>query len=194
MEENNNYELEFGMYYLDLTSFKQKQSHIIQGCIGGGRLNEYMRFNSYAIMSFDSNDHKHRYPKVQLIDKFNRSKCNCMMYDLSYNSKNNGMYDKCFIFQTSGKTTTYFGIYFYNSETKKCNTIFLIESLYDNLCIKLMQSLDTMLASHIYAHYSEKYDCIRERNGKKINDCPGLNDYNEMMNKYKERLQIETKW
>jgi len=192
--EETNFELEFGMYYLDLANFKQKQAYIIQGSIGGGRLNEYMRFNSYCIMSFDEDDHKHRYPKIQLIDKFNRSKCNCMMFDLSYNHKNNGIFDKCFIFQTAGKLNGYYGFAFYNAETHKISTKFLIESAYDNLCIKLMQTFDTMLASHIYAHYSEKSDCVKGRNGKKLIDCPRITEYNKMMEAYNERLKIQTVW
>jgi len=194
MEENNIYELEFGMYYLDFANFKQKQAYIIQGSIGGGRLNELMRFESYGIMSFDESDTKHRYPKVQIIDKFNRTKCNCMVFKLSYNHMNNGIFDKCFIFQTTGKSNNYFGFLFYNTETHKMSTKFLIESAYDNLCIKLTQTFDTMLASHIYAHYSEKSDCVKGRNGKKLIDCPGIKEYNEMMESYKERLKIQTVW
>lgn len=193
MEQEIIYNLEFTHLYLDVVNFKQKQVSLLQGCISGGRLNDFMRFESYGYMSFDENDHKHQFPIVQLMDKFNRLKCNCLIYKLSRNSHNNGNFDKCFIYQTWGKNNNY-GFVFYNSKTHEMSNRCLLENAYDSLCIKLTQSFNTMLLNRIYNFYGKKYDCIKERNGNKLCDCSGIKDYETMIKSHEEHLNIPIIW
>ena len=194
MEQEIIYNLEFTHLYLDIVNFKQKQVSLLQGCIFGGSLNDFMRFESYGYISFDDNDHKHQFPNVQLMDRFTRLKCNCLIYKLSHNSHNNGIFDKCFIYQTWGKNNNYYGFLFYNSKTHEMSNRCLLDDAYDSLCIKLTQSFNTMASSTIYNFYGKKYDCIKERNGNKQYNCPGVKDYDEMMKSYEERLKIPITW
>ena len=82
------YNLESNLYYLDISNIKQKHYYTITNIIGQSRLGQYMKLNSVGHMYFEEDDNKHHFPKVELLDQFNRNKVNCIIFDLPYNEKN----------------------------------------------------------------------------------------------------------
>ena len=85
-----NYEITLDFYYQTFDSFKQKSCLILQKLFAGGRMIDYAKFHGYGIIT--TNGHKADKIVIEEIDKFTRSKTNCIIYDLTYNKYNPGIY------------------------------------------------------------------------------------------------------
>ena len=189
------YKFEFERYFLDTDNFKHKQVYNILGIISGGRLREYMRFFGYGNISYDPEDKEHRYPTVTELDKFNRLKTNCLIFDLSYNPLNNGKYDRCFIYNTIGHQIGGYGFVLYNTKTGKLSHKYFIEYTYDGLCQALTKSFDSLIRDELWInYYGKKYDAMKRRNGLDVKDCPTLSDYERCKNNHYARFDINTYW
>ena len=77
-----NYEITLDFYYQTFDSFKQKSCLILQKLFAGGRMIDYAKFHGYGIIT--TNGHKADKIVIEEIDKFTRSKTNCIIYDLTY--------------------------------------------------------------------------------------------------------------
>lgn len=174
------YNLEFNMFYLNADNFKEKNARILVATIANARLNDFMKFSCFAHIDFDESDKKHQFPHVTEFEKYNRTKTNCIVYDLTDNANNQRYYDKCFIYRTNSPHFSTYGFVFYNSETGKCNHIYNIEEEYDVICVKLMQSFLTMFNKPLFDFYAKKYDCTKGRNGLTVQDTPGIVEYEKM--------------
>ena len=148
------YDLEFSIDRIACDNFKAKQVSALQTIIAGGRLMWDMEFSSFANISFDKEDIKHRFPKVTEQDAFNRVRTNCLVYNLHKTQINPGKYDKCFIYQTNGvKTNGFMGFVFYNSETGKCRHKFYVNRNEGDLCIALSYTFNIMRFQKRYLPY-----------------------------------------
>jgi len=189
------YKFEFERWFFDTDNFKQKQVENILGIINGGRLHEYMRFFSYGNISFEPEDKGHRYPTITELDKFNRLKSNCLIFDLSYNTFNNGKYDKCFIYNTVGHQIGNYGFVFYNTKTGELSHKYFIEYTFDGLCQALTKSFHSLIRDELWInYYGKKYDSTKKRKGLTVKDCPSLYNYKQCKSKYNERFEIESYW
>lgn len=178
------YKLEFGKYYIDTNNFKQRNAEILVSMIGMSRLQEFMQFAGYAHIEFDESDVKHRYPIVTELEKFSRSKTNCIIYDLSDNSFNHKKFDKCFIYRSNNHKEPMFGFVMLNTETGRINHVYDIDELPDCLCQRFSQVFYTLYNDDMYNHYATKYDAVKERNGLTKIDVPSGKDFEEINEVY----------
>lgn len=184
------YNLEFSMYYINTDNFKQKTAEILISVISNSRLFEQMQFSSYAHIEFEKDDKVHRFAKVIEFDKFNRSKTNCLIFDLKRTSFNNGEYDKCFVYRSNNYKESTYGFCFLNTETGKNNHIFNIDETPDELCHKITQTLHTLYNKPIYDYYAKQYDAVKGRNGLSAKDVPVVTDYNKLMEDMEKRYKL----
>ena len=182
------YNFEFWRWNFPCDNFKKRQALIIINTIGGSRLCMDMAFESYGHIAFSPEDTCNRYPEITYLEDFNRVKANCLIYNLKNTAKNQGKYDKCFIYHSAGTNGGNYGYVFYNTETGKMVHKYFIEHEYDALCVKLNESFNIMFKEPIYSFYSNKYDSIK---GKTTNKNIGLIDeenfwiqYNKNINNY----------
>lgn len=185
---NSDYKLEFILCYLNADNFKEKSARNLMNVIGGSRMMNFMTFDSFGHIDFAEDDSTHSHPLVSKLDKFSRSKTNCLIYDLKENIYNRAEYDKCFIYRSNGYREPSFGFVFLNTETNKCKHIFNIDELPDALCIKFMQVFNRMLESPIYDIYIKKWDALKGRKGLTREQIPSETEYQEVVKKFKESL------
>lgn len=163
------YNFEFKRWDFPCDNFKQKQALIIINTISGGRLMNDMVFDGYGHIEFNEEDVKHRYPIISYLDSYNRNKTNCLIYNLKNTQRNQGYYDKCFIYHSAGKQEGNYGYVFYNSETGDVSHKYFIEHEYDVLCVKLTESFNTLFKRPIFDFYATKHDNI-----KNLKNNPGV--------------------
>jgi len=155
------YKFEFQRWNFPCDNFKQKQALIIINTIAGGRLSNDMTFSGYGHIEFEETDTKNRYPIVSYLDAYNRNKTNCLIYDLKDTHKNQGYYDKCFIYHTVGRQEGNYGYVLYNSETGNLLHKYFIEHEYDTLCIKLTESFNLLYKLPKIKYYNENHNKIK---------------------------------
>lgn len=187
MEEK--YDLLLNYFYFDISKIKEAQIHRVKNIIVGSRIGENILFNSYGKAYFDSEDHKHTHMYVEPIKEYDKSKVNCLIYDVKTNCQNEGYFDKLFIYLNQIKEQ-YFGYVFYNSETNHSCQKILIDPQEDYLVTNLVKDFLTMFKIDVFKHFSEKYDAIKKY--KHDNPCkiPGIEDYENMMARHKEKQKI----
>ena len=112
------YNFEFWRWNFPCDNFKKRQALIIINTIGGSRLCMDMAFESYGHIAFSPEDTCNRYPEITYLEDFNRVKANCLIYNLKNTAKNQGKYDKCFIYHSAGTNGGNYGYVFYNTDTK----------------------------------------------------------------------------
>ncbi len=193
IEQLSTYNVEMQLYYLDINSFKEKQTYMIINTIGACRIGNYMSFKCYANLKFDEEDTKHKSPIITELSGFTRGKTNCLVYDLNYNTYNNGQYDKLFIFMTTSKKELYYSYIFYNTKTGKCFHKFLIPDLIDELVISINNYLyDLLNTVYINFYLKKNKDLDLFKKGLKSNDklYGNLLDYKEMLQEYQDRINI----
>lgn len=182
------YKFEFQQYNFSCDNFKQKQALIIINTIAGSRLNNDMIFSGYGHIEFEETDTKNRYPIVSYIDVYNRNKANCLIYDLKNTKKNQGYYDKCFIYHTIGSKEGNYGYVLYNSKTGDLSHKYFIDHEYDTLCIKLTESFNLLYKLPIIKYYIDIHNKIKNlKNNQEVkfmseaefNKC-----WEEQLNKY----------
>lgn len=185
----NEYNLEFNYNYIDTDNFKQKSANILVSTIAGSRLNDYMKFSAWAHIDFNDEDKLHKYPHITELDKFSRSKTNCIIYDLVSNPYNNdNIYDKCFIYRSNNSKDSTYGFIMYNTITGKSSHIFYIIEIYDALCVRLIQFFNTLSKKHLFDYYNHRFYCCNNQYGLTLNDCPSLIDYNNIIDNYNKKI------
>lgn len=178
------YKLKFIMCYLTTDNFREKSARLLMETFTQSRMNNFMKFDSFARIDFAEDDRKHERPMVTKFDKFNRSRTNCLIYDLVENIYNRNEYDKCFIYRSNGYRDSSYGCVFLNTKTGRTKHVFGIEELPDAICVKLMQIFNSMLNGPIIDFYSRKWDAIKNRNGLSQIDTPPETEYRKMIAKY----------
>lgn len=154
--EETNFKLSFAWKHIIPNNFKQSNAAMINGMIAGGRMGEYYVFSSYALMYFDDDDKNNLHPIVELQDKFNRTKTNCMVYDMPINEANRGYYDKMFLYHSNGTSIGNYGLVLYNTETKRCVHISFIDDAMDSLLQTMARLVNTIRDYPIYEIYRRK--------------------------------------
>jgi len=180
------YKFEFKRWNFPCDNFKQKQALIIINTIAGGRLNNDMTFDGYGHIEFDENDTKNRYPIINHLDGYNRNKTNCLIYDLKDTQKNQGYYDKCFIYHSAGRQEGNYGFVLYNTETGDVSHKYFIEHEYDTLCVKLTESFNILYKLPMFRYYSDKHDKI-----KNLKKNPSVNFISEAEFNEKWKAQVD---
>lgn len=146
--------LKFWHQYINCNNFKSKQVTPLRKTIEASRLSVNLKFRSYGNISFESDDVKHKYPIVNELEDFHRTKTNCIIYDIV---DNNGMFDKLFLYQTfnSKGNLSFFGYVMLNEKTNKMWHKYFIEAEDDALCRDLNKSfwLLTDKAKKLYGEY-----------------------------------------
>lgn len=183
----NNYRFEFLRYNFNVDKFNKKQAFILTKLITNSRLNKEVKFNSYGIITFDENDKQNKYPNIELVGEIYNKKVNCLVFDLCESMNNNNVYNKLFIYQTTGPNIGNYGYLLYNDETQKYTHKFFIEYEYDSLMKSLNQSLNLLGKLDIYKFYEEKYDAIKNNKPPVINDITNFG-YQKMINNKQNRI------
>lgn len=180
------YNLEFSVYYINTDNFKQKNAEILISTFANSRIHEHLSFAGYANIEFSDDDRKHRYPHITELEKFARSKTNCLVFNM-HKSGHNDKFDKCFIYRSNNHREPTYGYVFYNTETGEMNHVWGVTEAYDALCIRITQTLNLMINTPLYDFYSKKFDAAKERNGLTKKDIPNLGDYNKMLEELEQR-------
>lgn len=121
------YNLKFIFSYIECNNFKEKDLILLRNFISGCRLGREIKFSHYANVTFDENDKKHDFPIVTEIESFTRGKTNGIVFDMENTSLNNGVFTKCFVYQTLFNNSGAYGYILFNDETNEITHSFNIE-------------------------------------------------------------------
>lgn len=178
----NSYDVNLAINYCTFDNFKQKSAYILNNLFAGGRMIDYAVFSSYGIIT--PLNEKNNQIHIEEVDKFNRAKVNCIIYDLTYNKYNDGKYDKMFIYySTVTRDTTWYGYVFYNTKTGKTLHKYCIDYLDDKLYQYIYKSILFLSEDKLWNHYSKKWDALRAHDLKNVKT---IKDWEEMHKYYEE--------
>ena len=178
----NSYDVNLAINYCTFDNFKQKSAYILNGLFAGGRMIDYAVFSSFGIIT--PLNEKNNQIHIEEVDKFNRAKVNCIIYDLTYNKYNEGKYDKMFIYySTVTRDTTWYGYVFYNTKTGKTLHKYCIDYLDDKLYQYIYKSILFLSEDKLWNHYSKKWDALRAHDLKNVKT---IKDWEEMHHYYEE--------
>lgn len=121
------YNLKFIFSYIECNNFKEKELILLRNFVSGCRLGREIKFSHYANVTFDENDTKHDFPIVTEIESFTRGKTNGIVFDMENTSLNNGVFTKCFVYQTLFNNSGAYGYILFNDETNEITHSFNIE-------------------------------------------------------------------
>lgn len=184
-----NYEITLDFYYQTFDSFKQKSCLILQGLFANGRMIDYAKFHGYGIIT--TNCKKADKIAIEDLNKFVRSKTNCIIYDLTYNKYNPGIYDKLFIYKSDmSRDNAFYGYILYNTETHKMVNKYILDYMDDKLYQYIYMSIISLPNIAKFNHYGKRYDAVKNRNGLTVKDCPTRNDYEEMHQYYEDLIKL----
>lgn len=181
------FDIELAINYCTFENFKQKSAQILNNLFAQGRINDYARFHSYGIIT--PMDEQNRHIHIEEIDKFNRLKTNCIIYDLLPNKYNRYEYDKLFIYYSLvARETSWYGYVLYNSKTGKTNHKYCIKYADDTLYQYIYRSI-VNLGNHrdLYKYHSEHIKAVQNHDN---NGLKTVKQYNEMITKYKEFFKL----
>lgn len=184
------YQIDFSLPYMVVENLKQKDYLNVIGIITGTRLGEFVKLIGPGVISYDTGDMQRIHPIVTLLDKFNRNKTNCIVFDLPINYKNFGYYDKLFIYYVGNNKSGGFGLVIYNSKTNKSISYNNIGKEYDDITRKLNQLVNFWQTKDLYKYSQKKSDALHKRNGLDISDCPTYKDYLKLNEEIIERIDI----
>ena len=184
-----NYEITLDFYYQTFDSFKQKSCLILQGLFANGRMIDYAKFHGYGIIT--SNSKKADKIAIEELNKFVRSKTNCIIYDLTYNKYNPGIYDKLFIYKSDmSRDNAFYGYILYNTETHKMVNKYILDYMDDKLYQYIYMAIVSLPDIVKFNHYGKRSDAVKNRNGLTVKDCPTRNDYEEMHQYYEDLIKL----
>lgn len=184
-----NYEITLDFYYQTFDSFKQKSCLILQGLFANGRMIDYAKFHGYGIIT--TNCKKADKIDIEELNKFVRSKTNCIIYDLTYNKYNPGIYDKLFIYKSDmSRDNAFYGYILYNTETHKIVNKYILDYMDDKLYQYIYMSIISLPNIAKFNHYGKRYDAVKNRNGLTVKDCPTRSDYKEMHQYYEDLIKL----
>ena len=184
-----NYEITLDFYYQTFDSFKQKSCLILQGLFANGRMIDYAKFHGYGIIT--TNCKKADKIAIEELNKFVRSKTNCIIYDLTYNKYNPGIYDKLFIYKSDmSRDNAFYGYILYNTETHKMVNKYILDYMDDKLYQYIYMSIISLPNIAKFNHYGKRYDAVKNRNGLTVKDCPTRSDYEEIHQYYEDLIKL----
>ena len=184
-----NYEITLDFYYQTFDSFKQKSCLILQGLFANGRMIDYAKFHGYGIIT--TNCKKADKIDIEELNKFVRSKTNCIIYDLTYNEYNPGIYDKLFIYKSDmSRDNAFYGYILYNTETHKMVNKYILDYMDDKLYQYIYMSIISLPDIVKFNHYGKRYDAVKNRNGLTVKDCPTRSDYEKMHQYYEDLIKL----
>lgn len=184
-----NYEITLDFYYQTFDSFKQKSCLILQGLFANGRMIDYAKFHGYGIIT--TNCKKADKIAIEELNKFVRSKTNCIIYDLTYNKYNPGTYDKLFIYKSDmSRDNAFYGYILYNTETHKMVNKYILDYMDDKLYQYIYMSIVSLPDIVKFNHYGKRYDAVKNRNGLTVKDCPTRSDYEKMHQYYEDLIKL----
>ena len=132
--EKTVFNLRFEMPHFIPAFLKESEITILNGIINGSRIGKKIMFYKNCTMTFDEeNDKLHWNPIVELVDKFKRSKINCICYKNINKVVKNHAFDYFFVYQLKYKDTEFYGIIAYNEEDDKSVHYYGITYDYTNL-------------------------------------------------------------
>jgi len=182
-----NYELNLAINYQEFDNFKQKGALILQGLFSSGRMIDYAKFSSYAIIT--SLNEKNNKISVEEQERFNRAKTNCLIYDLTYNKWNPGKYNKLFIYYSiTSRDTGWYGYVLYNTETGKTFNKYCIDYSDDKLYQYIYRNLIDLINDKKWEYFSCRYDALKKNDLKNIKT---IKDYNEMKEYYNNFIKLK---
>ena len=185
-----NYEIILDFYYQTFDSFKQKSCLILQGLFANGRMIDYAKFHGYGIIT--TNCKKADKIAIEELNKFVRSKTNCIIYDLTYNKYNPGIYDKLFIYKSDmSRDNAFYGYILYNTETHKMVNKYILDYMDDKLYQYIYMSIVSLPDIVKFNHYGKRYDAVKNRNGLTVKDCPTRSDYEKMHQYYEDLIKLQ---
>ncbi len=140
--DETNIQLKFEMAFFNPAIFKENEVNILNNIIHGSRIGRKISFYKYCILTFNDDDKKHWFPNAELVDKYKRSKINCLCYKNKprQNTEELNKYDYLFVYQLKYKDTNYYGIVGYNETTNTNVHVYGIS--YDYTC--LLNNLQSM--------------------------------------------------
>lgn len=138
------YNLKFLFSYIDCNNFKEKELILLRNFIGGCRLGREIKFSHYAMVTFDENDKKHDFPIVTEIENFARSKTNGIVFNMENTSLNNGVFTKCFVYQTLFRNSGAYGYILFNDETGDSIHTFNVEYDTNELIKHIYRSISSI--------------------------------------------------
>ena len=162
--------------YQNFDYFKLKSILILNGLFKDGRINDFMTFDKYGIIT--SLNKKNDQIEIEEFDKFTRGKINCLVYKLTKNKYNPDLYDKLIIYYNNvSRDTVWYGYIFYNSKTNESLHKYYIEYADDVLSQHIWNTFMMLHKKKIYNFYSERYNALKN---KKIKDVKTIGDYNKL--------------
>ena len=176
-----NYELELAINYQVFDNFKQKGVLLLKNLFLNGRINDYIRFAGYGFIS--PLNEKSSKILVEEQDKFNRMKTNCLIYNLTKNKFNPGVYDKLFIYYSANRENPWYGYVLYNSTTGKTFNRYCIDAEDDRLSQYIFSQLSSLYKNKLMNFYSKRYDALK--NNDFDNMC-SVQDFRDIEKYYKE--------
>lgn len=180
------YNINLKVNYEHFDVFKQKNMLVLQNLFGYSRLGEFIRFNSYGIIT--PLDHKNCNVNIELSDKYNRLKTNCLIYDLTFNKYNQNKFDKLFIYyEVMTRETTWYSYILYNSETGALKHYYYLQYMDDKLCQDILKNLINLKNDKLWDFYRKKAISTKNQNTKEV---PTIGEYNNMKNYYKEFIKL----
>lgn len=181
-----NYELDLAINYQTFDNFKQKGALILQGLFAGGRMLDYAKFSTYAIIT-PLNERNNKI-NVEEQDRFNRAKTNCLIYDLTYNKWNPGKYNKLFIYYSiTSRDTGWYGYVLYNTETGKTFNKYCIDYSDDKLYQYIYRNIIDLANDKKWEYFSCRFDALKN---KDIKNVKTIKDYNEMKKYYEDFIKL----
>lgn len=161
------YIIDLPICYENFDVFKQKSSLILKSLFEMSKMNDFIKFDKYGLIT--SLNKKSNQIKVEDTEKFVRGKTNCMIYNLTKNKYNPGIYDKLIIYYNAvSRDTQWYGYILYNTETKKLMHKYYIDYVDDKLYHKIWDSFMLLHKKKMYDFYSQKFDCIKNHDNENV--------------------------
>ena len=181
------FDIELAINYCTFENFKQKAAQILNNLFAQGRINDYAKFHSYGVIT--PTDEKNKHIHIEEIDKFNRLKTNCIIYDLTPNKYNRYEYDKLFIYYSViARETSWYGYILYSTKTGKTNHKYCVRYMDDVLSQYIYRSIIN-LGNHrdLYQFHSEHMNAVKAHN---IQGLKTVKQHDEMIKKYNDFFKL----
>lgn len=177
----NIYKIEFDFNYLNIDPLKEKEFNVLIGYMTGSRFGQLMSYSCPCSITFDKDDHKHKYPTITEMESFKRKVTNCICFNLNKNYMNRGYFNKLFIYYDGGKKVSSYGIVFYNTETGKTIHRYLIYGDVNDLFRVLNECFNYFHQKKLYDFYEKRYNSIKNRNSLTFKDCPRESELKQIL-------------
>lgn len=163
--------------YIASNVFKQKDVNHILTIINAGRLSSHIKFVGYGLVTYDEDDTKMENAHLTFMEKFNRLKTNCLVFDVLKTVWNDNVYTKMYILKQNNVKDPTFSIVFHNEETGITTQNPCIEYAYDVLAQDIMRVIFNLRMHPLYEMYKRR---------KNISTFPSIIEVEECYRKIKE--------